>query len=190
MERHPFRWVRESSRKGLFWTLAGIALLTIIALQLLGEPLKTPASPAGIISFELAGSLSNSEKILESWGPGARVYAGLNLGLDFLFISAYVGAIGLGCTLVGMALSPRIRPASFLGIFLAWGILLAGLLDCIENYALIRLLLGSRQAILANLARMCALPKFLVVLVGLLYLLGGAILSRFPGGHGGIPNAA
>jgi hypothetical protein len=67
---------------------------------------------------------------------------------------------------------------------MAGGMLLAGLLDCTENYALIRLLLGSQNAALSSLARMCALPKFLIVLLGLLYLAAGAIVSRFPGRDG------
>jgi hypothetical protein len=66
MESHPFCWARESSRKGLFWALAGLAVLAMVALQILDGLIKTDASPAGIVSFELAGNLSNSEKILNS----------------------------------------------------------------------------------------------------------------------------
>jgi hypothetical protein len=184
MESHPFCWARESSRKGLFWALAGLAVLAMVALQILDGPPKTDASPAGIVSFELAGNLSNSEKILNSWGPSAGVYAGLYRGLDFLFIAAYVSASGLGCALVGMMLAARYRPADAFGLAMAGGMLLAGLLDCTENYALIRLLLGSQNAALSSLVRMCALPKFLIVLLGLLFLAAGAIVSPFPGRHG------
>jgi hypothetical protein len=170
-------WIHEPSRKIAFWALAGLAILSMAALQLLGGPLKTEASPAGIVSFELAGTIANTERILESWDPGARVYAGLNLGLDFLFIDAYVGAIGLGCVLVGTLLGRRSHLLGAAGGYLAWAIVLAGMLDCAENYALIRLLLGSRQAWLAAAAQWCAVPKFLIVLAGLIYVALGLILS-------------
>jgi hypothetical protein len=177
MSLHPFVWIREPSRKIMFWTFAALAVLTMVALQLLGGPLKTNASPAGIVSFELAGSSENIERILASWDPSARVFAGLNLGLDFLFIDAYVGVIGLGCVLVGSAFGRRVRWLGAAGGAIAWAVVLAGVLDCVENYALIRLLLGSREALLPTVARWCAVPKFLIVLAGLLYIALGAALS-------------
>jgi hypothetical protein len=183
MNSHPFIWIREPSRKILFWLFAGLAVVTLLALQLLGVPLKTEASPAGIVSFELAGDAAKTEGILESWDPTARVYAGLNLGLDFLFIDAYVGAIGLGCVLVGSGLERRSRSLGAAGNYLAWAVVLAGVLDCVENYALIRLLLGSRQAWLAPVAQWCALPKFLIVLGGLVFVAIGSAFTLAAGGH-------
>jgi len=176
VNRQPFVWIQEPSRKAAFWAFAGLAVLAMIALQLTGAPLKTDASPAGIVSYELAGTSENAAAILESWDSNARVHAGLNLGLDYLFIAAYVSAIGLGCVLVGKLLGRRVGWLERLGGYLAWAVVLAGVLDFVENYALIRLLLGSRAAWLAPAARWCAIPKFLIVLMGLLYVMPGAII--------------
>jgi hypothetical protein len=184
MNAHPFLWVRDSSRKPLFWISTALAALTMIALQLLGGPLKSEVSPTGIVSFELAGSVTNVDRILRSWDPNTRVYAGLNLGLDYLFIDAYVVAIGLGCVLVAGSLGRHGRLLGVAGALLAWGVLLAGALDCVENYALIKLLLGSQANILAVVARACAIPKFLIVLLGLLYVIIGAIVSSVLGMQG------
>jgi hypothetical protein len=184
MNCHPFVWIREPSRKIMLWAFTGLAVLTMLALERLGGPLRTEASPGGIVSFELAGNTANTERILESWDPNARIYAGLNLGVDFLFIDAYVGAIGLGCVLAGTLLERRSHPLGVAGRYLAWAIVLAGMLDCVENYALIRLLLGSRQTWLAVVARWCALPKFLIVFAGLLYIALGLILSLSMLGRG------
>ena len=181
MNTHPFLWLRDSSRRVTFWVSTALALLTMIVLQLLGAPLRTEASLSGIVSFELAGSLAKIEAILASWDPTTRIYAGLNLGLDYLFIGAYVGAIGLGCVLVAESLGRHGRLLGAAGVLLAWGMLLAGALDCVENYALIKLLLGSQANILAVVARSCAIPKFLIVLLGLLYVILGAISSSVLG---------
>jgi len=59
---------------------------------------------------------------------------------------------------------------------LAWAQFLAAFLDAIENYALIRVLLGSTENIWPALARLCAGPKFLIVTLGLLYIICGRIL--------------
>ena len=176
MNRQPFAWIDELSRKAAFWAFAGLAVLAMIALQLTGAPLKTDAAPAGIVSYELAGTNEDAAAILASWDPNARLHAGLNLGLDYLFIAAYVSAIGLGCVLVGRLLGRRVGWLEKLGGYLAWAVVLAGMLDIVENCALIRLLLGSRSAWLAPVARWCAIPKFLLVLMGLLYVVLGAIL--------------
>ena len=177
MNIHPFLWLRDSSQKAAFWVSTALALLTMITLQLLGAPLRTEASPAGIVSFELAGNLANIETILASWDPTARIYAGLNLGLDYLFIGTYVAGIGLGCVLVAQSLGRHGRLLGAAGLLLAWGMLLAGALDCVENTALIKLLLGSRANILAVVARFCAIPKFFIVFLGLLYVILGAVVS-------------
>lgn len=176
MMSHPFMWVSESSRRAVFWVFFALAILLIIALQLLGGPLKTAAAPAGIVSFELAGSIANAERILSSWDGLARAYAGLNLGLDFLFIVAYAGAIGLGCSLLGASLGRRLKVFGSVGVSLAWAQLLAAAFDSTENYSLITLLLGSKENAWAVLARACAIPKFLIVLLGLAYLVVAIIV--------------
>ncbi len=181
MEHHPFTWIRDPSRKAVFWMFTGLAVLTMVALQVLGGPLRTREAPAGIVSFELAGDLEAAERMVAAWDARARIYGGLNLGLDYLFIDAYVGAIGLGCVLVATKLRPDRGWLKAGGPILAWAVVLAGALDCLENYALIRLLLGAQAEILPVLARWCAIPKFLMVLIGLLYIAIGLVVSLAPG---------
>lgn len=176
MMLHPFGWVSEKSRKAVFWVFFALAIILMIAQQLSGGPLKTGAAPAGIVSFELAGSISNAEKILSSWDGLARTYAGLNLGLDFLFIVAYAGAIGLGCSLLAASLGKRFKTFGTVGVSLAWAQLLAAALDSTENYSLITLLFGSKENGWAVLARACAIPKFSIVVLGLAYLVAATIV--------------
>ena len=181
--RHPFAWLPASVQKPAFIVLAVAAVLLMAALQVLGAPLKTDAAPAGIVSFEVAGDLTSAQAILGSWAGTGQVYAGLQLGLDFLFIVAYTGAIALGCALCAQALQDRGWRFAPLGLTLSWALFVAGLLDCIENYALIQLLVGGQDALLPLVARWCAIPKFAIVAAGLVYVVAAGLavaISNLP----------
>jgi hypothetical protein len=174
---HPFEWFSESGQKRAFVLWAALALLAMASLQVLGGPLKTEAAPMGIISFEFAGELSKAQSMVKSWGEQGQVYAGLNLGLDYLFMVAYATAIGLGCVLASRPWAKRVAFLASVGLVLSWGQLLAASLDAVENYALIRVLLGSTEELWPLVARWCAIVKFLLVGAGLVYVLSGAALA-------------
>lgn len=174
---HPFEGLSQSAQKRAFVPLAVLTLGILVGLQSLSGPLRTEVAPAGIVSFEFAGELSAAQSMVRSWGHKGQVYAGLNLGLDYLFLVAYAMAIGLGCVLVGRRLSESAGFVGLLGSILAWGQWGAAGLDGLENYALIQILLGSEQVLWSRVAWWCALPKFLIVALGLFYIVFGAILS-------------
>ncbi len=169
---HPFAWLAPRRQRRAFLFFLVLALLVMTAIQTLNPPLVTSAAPAGIVSFELAGTLQGAQAIMASWGTEGQVYAALSLGLDYLFLLAYAGAISLGCALVGRNLESSLGQRS--GLFLAWGVWAAAALDALENYALIRLLLGSSQGAWPPVAFWCATFKFLLVGAGLVYALLGA----------------
>lgn len=173
--RHPFTWLAPHARGRAFAVLLVFTLGVMAALNALGAALFSEAAPQGIISFEFAGELSAARQIINAWGPGGQVAAGLSLGLDYLFLVLYAAAIGLGCVLVAEGFAARSTALARVGVVLAWGQLLAALLDAVENYALIRLLLGAGEALWPALARASALPKFALVALGLLYVLLGAL---------------
>ncbi len=174
---HPFEWLSVRVQKIAFMVSLALMLFTTLGLQLLNIHLNTDVAPFGIVSFELAGNLSLSQKIIESWGTTGQIYAGLNLGLDYLFIITYISVIGLACVLVARKVSQRIKSLSFLGILFAWGQIIVALLDSVENYALIKILLRFDGIFWPVLAKWCAIPKFLILAVSLLYLIIGTILS-------------
>ena len=175
--RHPFVWFSETGQKRAFVPLVVLTLVVMASLQVLGGPLRTEAAPSGIVSFEFAGEISKARSMVESWGEQGRVYAGLNLGLDYLFLVSYASAIGLGCVLVGRSLAKRAPFLGGLGVALSWGLWLAALLDVMENLSLTQVLLGSAEEGYPVVARWCAIPKFLLVGAGLVYVLAGAILA-------------
>ena len=179
LDRHPFRWMNESSQKWVFWFLFAFTILIIIGMQYSAGPLTTEAAPSGIVSFEFACTLPKAQAIVASWGPQGQVYAGINLGLDYLFMVSYGLVIGLGCVLVARGLADRFKSLATVGVLLAWGALLAALLDALENYGLMRLLLGSTNQVWPTLAYWCAGPKFILVGLGLLYIILGAVSVFF-----------
>ena len=117
--------------------------------------------------------------MLQSWNPEAKIYAALSLGLDYLFLVSYATTISLACVLVARRLEKRSHRFSAAGILLAWSLPLAAILDAVENYALIRTLLGAQQNYWPALALGCAIPKFALVAAGLAYLiLAGILISK------------
>jgi hypothetical protein len=154
----------------------GLTLLLVIIMQAIGAPLVNKSAPLGIVSFEFAGKLPIARQMLDAWGEQGRLYAALSLGLDYLFLAAYATSIALACTLVSQRLLSGLPLLAKIGILLAWGQFGAALLDCIENVALIRVLLGSQSAIWPRLAWWCAAPKFAIVGAGLVYVLVGSVL--------------
>jgi hypothetical protein len=176
---NPYRWLAQPQQKRAFFLLLALTLALMIWLRVLDRPLQTGAAPQGIVSFELAGTLDRAQAILDSWDAEARVYAGLSLGIDYLFMVAYAGAIGLGCALIGDRLLSRRKRLGALGGWLAWGLIAAGLLDALENFSLIRTLLGSMETLWPSIARWSATGKFLLIGLGLLYVLIAGVVALF-----------
>ncbi|MCK5310667.1 MAG: hypothetical protein KAJ62_01065 [Desulfobacteraceae bacterium] len=177
--RHPFEWLTKSNQKRAFFLFLIITLAVMAALRCYDSHLKTEAAPNGIVSYEFAGTLPVAQSMIKSWGEHGQIYAGLSLGLDYLFLIVYACAIGLGCVLIGQKLSEKFILAESIGTIIAWGLIIAALLDAVENYALIKILLGSVQEFWLTIAWFCAAPKFVLVGLGLIYLIFGTTLTLF-----------
>ena len=173
--KHPFKWIKKKSQFPVFLVSFLATILIIVVMQILGKPLVTKSAPAGIISFEFAGDLETAQSIVTSWEQDSLIYAGLNLGFDYLFMIGYGITIGLGSILIAQRFQPKNISLSRMGYLLAWGSTLAALLDALENYALIRVLLGSANDIWPVIARWGATVKFFLVAIGIIYILSGVL---------------
>ncbi len=172
----PFSWLSHSAQKRAFWIALGLTVIVLAGMNIVGGPLNTPAAPAGIISFEFAGSIGVATAMMDSWGEHGPVLAGISLGIDYLFLVAYSVAISLGCVLIAGSVYRNATVATLVGIVLAWAQFAAAAMDAVENFALIRVMLGSMTHLWPALARTCAIPKFAVVGLGLLYLIVGLVM--------------
>jgi hypothetical protein len=172
----PHAAAGRSARRGLLWpALLALTIALTIVLQAVNAPLKTPAAPQGIVSYEFAGTRAAAQGILDSWDAGAKVYAGFSLGLDYLYMPVYALTIGLACVWAAAVWQGRKPWPGSLGRALAPGLGLAALLDAVENYALTTMLFGAAADPWPAVARWCATGKFALIIAGLFYVLIGFI---------------
>ena len=173
----PFKKLSNSVLRPALILFLFLSLMLLSAMSLLDKNLKTAAAPRGIVSFELAGDLEQGNRILASWQMKGKIRAALSLGLDYLFLIVYALFISLACVLIGRRSAPKYRLWAYWGFILGWGQLLAALLDAIENFALIRVILDSPRDAWPIIARWCAIVKFSIVGAGLAYILIGVIYA-------------
>jgi len=187
--KQPLDFLPNATRKPLFLALLIWSLVLFAVMQVLNAPLKTSAAPAGIVSFELAGTVEKARLILSSWDEHYNpilgysvveffippLYAAFGLGFDYLFMPSYALAIALGVLLA--AGRHRGWFASF-GAWLGWGALVAALCDAVENIALFKLLLNNLVYPWPQAAAVSATIKFALILLGILYALIGWIWPK------------
>jgi len=176
--QHPFERIPPTRRKRTFVLLFALTLVVMIVMNMTGVPLQTDAAPQGIVSFEFAGNASKAQEILDSWDAEAQAHAGFNLGFDFVFLLAYSTTIAFACAWLASALRGWRQNLATVGLWLAWGQSLAALLDVVENAALTTMLLGSVKSPWPQVAWLCALPKFVLVFLGLAFVVLGVVLQR------------
>lgn len=163
--RHPLEAVPPDKRARVFLPLLIATLLITFAFRFIG-----PAAPT-IIDFEFAGTVTKATDIISAWTPVDRIHAGFSLGFDFLYMPVYSTTIALAC--VWAAGVFRSGAGKSIGLALAWGLWLAAMFDSIENLALMGNLFGSPIEPFPALAALCAILKFGLILLGLVYVVGG-----------------
>lgn len=149
------------------WVVFAILLLGTVALSFYltkhGEPLRKAGYAIG--KFELAFKQANAEKIVKAWGEANVSIARADIHLDFAFIACYSLLLAMVCNGAASHLQGAWQTA---GVVLAWGMLAAGLLDCLENAGMLMMLDGNYGPVLW--VSICAATKFALILIGLSYI--------------------
>jgi hypothetical protein len=174
--KHPLGQISPVNKKRFFIILLILTVLLLFITNAVGAPLTTTSAPYGIVSFELAFTPARAEQIITSWSQAAQLRASFIQGLDFLFPLVYSAALGLGCLLSASVLSTRGKLFASLGGILAWGLILAAACDYIENVALITELFGRVQSPYPEVAGVCAVIKFTIILLAILYICYGLVI--------------
>ncbi len=180
----PLEFLPVSRRRAFFIALLVWTLALFAVLQVLNQPLLTREAPSGIVSLELAGTPERAGSIVLSWSTSAAasipsrpnlalLFASFGLGLDYLFMPSYALTIALGALLV----EGRHRALfAVLGPWAGWGGIAAALFDATENIALLMILRGDFASGWPAVAFWCASLKFALILIGIAYVLSGALL--------------
>lgn len=134
-------------------------------------------TPGGIVTFEFAKDIDTAKNIINSWDENAKLNAGLSLGIDYLFLISYSLFFSISIFLISNRFQSKFVLIHHFGTVFTFLLLFAGLCDAIENYALIRLLLGSQNAIFPPVAYYFASIKFIIIGLGLIYILLGMITN-------------
>ncbi len=166
--RHPFQSLQPGQGKWIFSS----AFVLFVILTVLFRFLDVPR---GIVAFELAGSVTASQSIINAWDKNAQLVAAFGLGIDYLYMIAYSTVIGMACLWAARTLAARNWPLRSFGPPLAWGLWLAALFDATENVALWMQLLNGVAEPYPQIAAFCATLKFLLIILGVLYVLYGAL---------------
>lgn len=145
-------------------------IATMLAMRYFDGFLTNETCANGIVSFEFSKNIDCAETILNSWDEKAKIAAGLSLGLDYLFLLLYSSTIALLIFRVAKNFKEN-KLGHNLGRILIWGIFLAAFFDSVENYALIKLLLGDLQEIWATIANIFATLKFVIIGFAVIYLI-------------------
>lgn len=176
--RHPLEFIPFSNRKPLFLSLLALTLGLFAVFRTLNAPLLSDAAPAGVVSFELAGTPAAAQSILDSWDARAREFAAFGLGLDYLFMLAYGLSLALATLLAAGRHGGWMRP---LGAAAGWGASAAALLDAIENAALWQVLQGEVTPAWTGTAALCASIKFALILFAFAFALLAGVWPKKTG---------
>ncbi|MFN7961908.1 MAG: hypothetical protein U0002_11605 [Thermoanaerobaculia bacterium] len=182
-------WLDLLERRTLArWLLLGVLYLLMTALgrQSVGLPGVRCEDPGAflsrryqtpILAFELVSTSACAEKFHAAWSP-LEPQGRNQVLLDFPYILAYSSLLWLCCRGAsrGLGRAGHARLARF-GELLARGQLLAGGCDVVENLGLLAILAGATAQPVPLLTTAFSLAKWLLVLAGILYSLGGAYES-------------
>ena len=169
----------EGTRKQL-WTAFGLMLVLWLPLAWLDLSLRTPVTPAGIVSFELAATSADADAALFAWGDDGQVYAVYSVVWDYLFMIGY----GLWMSRLALHAGQRLRGRS--KIVAGWGgalakvVWFAVLMDALENAALLVVLTHGGAQPWPGLAAAAAGVKFIGLVSALFYAMTALLVAIMP----------
>ena len=173
---NPILKFSHRTRKRLLGIFAASTFILFVYISILDFPLKTTASPNGIVSFELARTFEQSQKILSSWNHQAKLSAIKSLVVDYLFLISYSFFFAFLIFKTSENFIGKKNGLVSLGIVFGWLQFVAAIFDAFENYFLLRLLFGSQNELFSSLAFYFASVKFILIILGIIYIVFGAIL--------------
>jgi hypothetical protein len=159
------------------WVVFVVLLVGTLALSRyltgLGKKLIAAGTPGAIVDLELTWSEDGAKDVLTKWSAANVIgVARRSIHVDFAFIACYSLLLAMVCNAAASHLHGAWHTA---GVVLAWAMLAAGLLDCIENIGMLTMLNGNYGP--ALWVSICAFTKFVLLGIGVIYIVA-AHLAR------------
>ena len=153
------------------------SLVMIYVMTTTGEPLKTPATPHGILDLEFAYNTAKTTAVTDAWTPSDNIaVAKLNTWLDFLFLFFYSFFLFFASKKIAGTFQSTIAKAGYL---IAGGALLAGFLDILENTGMLLTLNGHTSGTIAFLTTFFSIIKWGLAIIAVLYVLTGILVLAY-----------
>jgi hypothetical protein len=167
-----------------FFFVGTIVMMVVMAKT--GAPLKTDATPLGILDLEFAYNTTKTEAILKAWdwestsvptGSISKIdIAEINTYFDFLFLFFYAGFLFLACKKIAAKTTGSFSKA---GYMIAKGALYAGGLDIIENAGMLLTLSSQGSAATPFTTTVVSVIKWALAIIAVLYVLIGLLALAF-----------
>lgn len=152
--------------------IAAIAtIIMVFVMRWLSTDLVSDYSPNGIVSFELAKKYSDASAIMKA--VGVKPFQ-LNIGIDFIFIVTYCLFLFFCCK----AIMDKIKSNAFKKLallFLEFSVLV-GVLDMIENIAMLITLGGYGTNTSVTISYYAAILKFSLAAIVVIYIVVAFII--------------
>lgn len=173
--QHPFEKLTAPRLRRVYWAFFALTAITGAITGSLnkyhpdGAPPGAPVAEVPTVTFEFAGTLERWNALAATAGHAGMEALRVQTYVDYSFLVCYSTLIAAG--VIGVTLGTRSRALLVTARYLAWGQWLAGLLDAIENYGMLRNMAGPVSGTWLAVSYWCAAVKFAFVIFGTLYIL-------------------
>ena len=123
-----------------------------------------------MLAFEMNAGLA--PQLFKTWSPTTKNQLRTALHWDFLFIFIYPAAIAASCFIAGRYLESSGIAAFKYTLIIVFLQLIAALFDATENFILLYILDGVAEGPWPQIAKWCAVVKFMIIGLGILYSIG------------------
>ncbi len=145
-------------------------LLMIVVMTKSGATLKTPATPNGILNLEFAYNTAKTTTVLNAWVPNNNISAAKNnTYYDFVFLLFYSLFLFLTAKKIAQIKNNKV------GLLIAKGALIAGMLDVLENAGMLYTLSGNAAESVALCTTIFSVIKWALALTAAVYCIVGVL---------------
>ena len=159
--------------------LFGLSFVTVLGtattLVTLNRALQNKTATHGVVSMELARTLSRLQNVLASWGQPERIILAFSIGLAFCCTAAFTATLALGCSYFAHRFRGWFALNANVGQWVTATVWIVGALWMVQDALLGLALFGYASDPTVSATWCLALLKFAAVTVGIMYITCSAL---------------